>query len=175
VKQKYPNALIYFHLYHLCCCTCGKDKISLVADYSGTWKLSFLFSTMFARFLWIMKERKYFNLILVGISFLKMNSKFEENKKVLVWKFAWRAVFYNVRFEVIMVDMKTAVFWDITPCDPFKIIWHFGGTCRLHLQGKRWRWRPTETSVDFQWTAWCYIPEGRTLYFLQVYRNAQNL
>jgi hypothetical protein len=28
-------------------------------------------------------------------------------------------------------------FWDITLCSPLKVNRHFGGTCRLHLQGRR--------------------------------------
>jgi hypothetical protein len=33
--------------------------------------------------------------------------------------------------------MKSNIFWDITPFNPFKINRHFEGTCRLHLQGRR--------------------------------------
>jgi hypothetical protein len=33
--------------------------------------------------------------------------------------------------------MKSSTFWDISLCSPLKVIWHIGGTCRLHLQG--WR------------------------------------
>jgi hypothetical protein len=36
---------------------------------------------------------------------------------------------YILEFEVFtVVTMKNAVFWDVAPC--------FGGTCRLHLQGR---------------------------------------
>jgi hypothetical protein len=31
--------------------------------------------------------------------------------------------------------MKNDVFWDLTPCCSSKKNRHFGGTCRLHLQG----------------------------------------
>jgi hypothetical protein len=34
------------------------------------------------------------------------------------------------------VTMKNAVFWDMSPCGIF-INRRFGGTCRLHLQGRR--------------------------------------
>jgi hypothetical protein len=34
------------------------------------------------------------------------------------------------------VVMKTSVFWDITPCSPLKVNGRFGGTYRLHLQGR---------------------------------------
>jgi hypothetical protein len=44
----------------------------------------------------------------------------------------------NVGFEVLTaVVMKSKIFWDITPCSPLKFNRHFGGTCRLHLQGRR--------------------------------------
>jgi hypothetical protein len=33
--------------------------------------------------------------------------------------------------------IKNAMFWDITPCSPLKVNWRFGGTYRLHLQGRR--------------------------------------
>jgi hypothetical protein len=52
---------------------------------------------------------------------------------------------------------QSSSFWDTTPCSPFKVNRHFGGTCHLHLQGWRallascwflgriisppWRWR----------------------------------
>jgi hypothetical protein len=42
-----------------------------------------------------------------------------------------------VGFEVLTeVVMKSTVFWDITPCSPLKATRHFGGTCRLRLQGR---------------------------------------
>jgi hypothetical protein len=42
-----------------------------------------------------------------------------------------------VGFEVFMaVTKKNAVFWDAAPCG-FIINRSFGGTCLLHLQGRR--------------------------------------
>jgi hypothetical protein len=35
------------------------------------------------------------------------------------------------------VIMKRTIFWDITPCSPLSVHRRFGGTCRLHLQGRR--------------------------------------
>jgi hypothetical protein len=32
---------------------------------------------------------------------------------------------------------KSSIFWDITPCSPFKFSRYFGGTRRLYLQGRR--------------------------------------
>jgi hypothetical protein len=81
---------------------------------------------------------------------------------------------YLVGFEVLTAVI---MFWDITPCSPLKFNRRFGGTYRLHLQG-RWIRRvrnqresswlvscpaytstlkteamwSTETSVDFQRT-----------------------
>jgi hypothetical protein len=33
--------------------------------------------------------------------------------------------------------MKSAIFWDITPCSQLTVNRHFGGTYHLHLQGRR--------------------------------------
>jgi hypothetical protein len=33
--------------------------------------------------------------------------------------------------------MKNFVFWDIMPCSPLKVDRCYGGTSRLHLQGRR--------------------------------------
>jgi hypothetical protein len=44
----------------------------------------------------------------------------------------------HVGFEVLTaVVMKSTVFWDIMPCSSLKVNWHFRGTYRLHLQGRR--------------------------------------
>jgi hypothetical protein len=117
----------------------------------------------------------------------------------------------SIVFEILtVVVIKSSVFWDITPCSPFKVNQHFGGTCHLHFQGrsislvrnqceagtkksketskkqvvsrallatcfilffslayslslKMEETCSPETSVDFQWTVWYYIPEARTL------------
>jgi hypothetical protein len=43
-----------------------------------------------------------------------------------------------VGFEVLTaVVMKSYIFWDITSCSPIKVNRRFGGTYRLHLQGRR--------------------------------------
>jgi hypothetical protein len=86
--------------------------------------------------------------------------------------------------------MKSSIFWDITTCGSLKVNRRFGRACRLHLQGRRIsrarnqgesRWHAgfllgltlkmeatcsSETSVNFQWTIWSYIPADRTLRFL---------
>jgi hypothetical protein len=64
----------------------------------------------------------------------------------------------HARFEVFtVVVMKSIIFWDVTPCSLLSFNRRFGGTYRLHLQGRRnncqqclfllklflrpWRWR----------------------------------
>jgi hypothetical protein len=43
-----------------------------------------------------------------------------------------------IGFEVLTaVVMKNTTFWDITPCSPLSVNRHFGGTYRLHLQGRK--------------------------------------
>jgi hypothetical protein len=45
---------------------------------------------------------------------------------------------YYVGFEVLTaVDVKSKIFWDITPCSPLKVNRRFGRTSRLHLEGGR--------------------------------------
>jgi hypothetical protein len=39
-------------------------------------------------------------------------------------------------FEVLLC-MKSSIFWDTTPNSPLKVNRSFGGTCGLHLQGRR--------------------------------------
>jgi hypothetical protein len=42
-----------------------------------------------------------------------------------------------VGFEVLIaVVTKSSISWDITPCSPLKGNRRFGGTCRLHPQGR---------------------------------------
>jgi hypothetical protein len=44
----------------------------------------------------------------------------------------------NVGFEVsTAVVMKSIIFWDMTPCSLLRCNRRFGGTYRLHLQGRR--------------------------------------
>jgi hypothetical protein len=43
-----------------------------------------------------------------------------------------------IEFEVLTaVVMKNSIFWDTTPCSPLKVNRHFGGTCGLHVLGRR--------------------------------------
>jgi hypothetical protein len=44
----------------------------------------------------------------------------------------------DVGLEVFTaVVMKSIIFWDMTPCSPLSCTRRFGGTYRLHLQGRR--------------------------------------
>jgi hypothetical protein len=48
------------------------------------------------------------------------------------------AISFDVGFEVsTAVVMKNINFWDITPCSPLSVKLRFGGTYRLHFQGRR--------------------------------------
>jgi hypothetical protein len=41
-------------------------------------------------------------------------------------------------FELLTkVFMKSSIIWDITQCKPLKLNRRFGGTCRIHLQGRK--------------------------------------
>jgi hypothetical protein len=59
-------------------------------------------------------------------------------------------------FEVFkVVIMKNAIFWDFAPCRSCELNRRFGGTCRLHLQGRKIRepgtsvsrWQQTESPI----------------------------
>jgi hypothetical protein len=41
---------------------------------------------------------------------------------------------YSSEYTAWNGRMKSTVFWDITPCSPFKVNWRFGGTCHFRLQ-----------------------------------------
>jgi hypothetical protein len=54
-----------------------------------------------------------------------------------------------------VLSMKNAVFWDVAPCRSC-VNRRFGGTCRLHLQGRKIRDRGTSVSRLLQ-TAQSYV------------------
>jgi hypothetical protein len=55
-----------------------------------------------------------------------------------IYCFDLRNNFHYVGFEVYTaVAMKSSIFWDTTPCSPLKVNRRFGGTCRVHVQGRR--------------------------------------
>jgi hypothetical protein len=55
----------------------------------------------------------------------KPRRRWEDNIKMYVG--------YEVLTEMFM---KSSIFWDIIPCNPFKINQHFGVTSRLYLQDR---------------------------------------
>jgi hypothetical protein len=78
--------------------------------------------------------------------------------------------------------MKSTTFWDIMPCSPLKVNRRFRGTsppssgsknkphaftlvsCSAYFSTlKMEAICSSKTSVDFQQTTWCYIPEDSTL------------
>jgi hypothetical protein len=75
-----------------------------------------------------------------------------------------------VGFEVFTaVVMKSSIFWDVTRYSLLKCNRRFGGTYRLHLQGRRKFqqagscWNSSDTSVASQQTTRRHIPEVNTL------------
>jgi hypothetical protein len=59
-----------------------------------------------------------------------------------------------------MLIIKSINFWDIMPCSPMSVNRRFGGTYRLHLQGRKNKRQETSKQAgDTPWTTWRYIPE----------------
>jgi hypothetical protein len=58
-----------------------------------------------------------------------------------VWQYAaFKAhiiVYNSIHFDNIKFNVMSSVFWNKLVCSPLKVNLHFGGKCRLHLQG--WR------------------------------------
>jgi hypothetical protein len=71
-------------------------------------------------------------------------------------------------------QLKSTIYWDMTPCSPLNVNRRFGATYRLHLQGRRIsrarNQRESRSQVDgsdmfeFQQTRQRYIPEDSTLH-----------
>jgi hypothetical protein len=76
---------------------------------------------------------------------------------------------------------KSSSFWYIWLCNPLKVNHPFGGTCHLHLRGRRINKKTSmtcyKTYVDFQRTTRRYSPEDITLHSenLKSYINANKL
>jgi hypothetical protein len=70
-----------------------------------------------------------------------------------------------VGFEVFTaVVMNSIIFCDMTPCSPLSFNRRFGGTYRLHLQGRRNRLSKTSKQAgETQRTTRRHIPEDNTL------------
>jgi hypothetical protein len=70
-----------------------------------------------------------------------------------------------VRFEVFTaVTMKNAIFWDMAPCSSC-VNRRFGGTYRLHLQGRKIRERGTRVS---RW-----LQSEQRVEYTHLYKNRQ--
>jgi hypothetical protein len=62
-------------------------------------------------------------------------------------------------------DLKSIIFWDVTPCSLLICNRRFGGTYRLNLQDRRkFQQEPPSKQVDSQQTTRRHIPEDDTLH-----------
>jgi hypothetical protein len=71
----------------------------------------------------------------------------------LTW-FSFIADIRKIRYNRLVKQywtLKNAVFWDVAPCRSCELSRRFGGTRRLHLQGRKIRERGTSLS---RWTYW---------------------
>jgi hypothetical protein len=70
--------------------------------------------------------------------------------------------FLYIGFEVLTtVVMKSTIIWYITLHGPLKVNRRFGGTYRLHLQGRISRARYQRKAVG-KMAIWYYIPDNST-------------
>jgi hypothetical protein len=90
------------------------------------------------------------------------------------WKITVRPLVAQTRIWESMCNLKSSVFWAITPCSPVKVNQTFGATYRIHFQGwtevrrqyeadNKQSSSSSETSVDFHRTTLCHIPQDRIL------------
>jgi hypothetical protein len=80
---------------------------------------------------------------------------------------AYYVCYFFVRFEILVaVVMKNSVFWDIKQSSVCYLP-HAGFLPALFFNPEDKVTYSLETSVNFQWPAWCFVPEVRPLcYFL---------
>jgi hypothetical protein len=69
-----------------------------------------------------------------------INNQSESTRKWLWPKFSYYRDTWPERLRKTMKNLKNTIFWDITPCSPLSVDRRFGGTYRLHLQGRKIRW-----------------------------------
>jgi hypothetical protein len=67
--------------------------------------------------------------------------------------------------------MNSIIFWDMKPCSPLSFNRRFGGTYRLHFQGRRNRFRKPASKQVTRRTTRRHIPEDDTLHNLVVNGN----
>jgi hypothetical protein len=76
--------------------------------------------------------------------------------------------FYFVGFEVLTSVVKSSLFWDITLCSWLKVNRRFGGTCRLHLLGRRVN--QARYQREMRWQAELFDPQdGGDMFLRNVY------
>jgi hypothetical protein len=64
--------------------------------------------------------------------------------------------FFYVGSEVLTaVVIRSSIFWDIRPYSPLKVNRRFGGTCRLHFQGRKIS--QARNHLESRWQAELYI------------------
>jgi hypothetical protein len=69
-----------------------------------------------------------------------------------------------IGFEVLTaVVMQSIIFWDMTLCSALSCTRRFGGTYRLHLQGRRIVQQTSKQAGTTQHTTQRHIPEDDTL------------
>jgi hypothetical protein len=73
----------------------------------------------------------------------------------------------HVGSEVLTaVVMKSTILWDITPCSSLRVKRRFGGTYRLHLQGRKISRRRNQRESRWQ-VELCFYPEDGGDMFLR--------
>jgi hypothetical protein len=99
--------------------------------------------------------------------------KTPENRRVF-----FKKIFSNVGFQVLTaLVVKSTIFWDTTPYSPFSVNRRFGGTYRLHLQGRRNKFskrKPASkqaASRFFSMTTRCHISINDTLKKAPCYKH----
>jgi hypothetical protein len=72
-----------------------------------------------------------------------------------------------VGFEVLTaVVTRGNVFWDITPCSPFKVNRCFGGIYRFHHQGRRIN--RARNQSETRWQAEQFLEDGGDIFLRNV-------
>jgi hypothetical protein len=75
------------------------------------------------------------------------------------------------------LEIKSTIFWDITPCSPVSDNRRFGGTYRLHLQGrnnklsKKPAWKKVASRIIRQLEIQVFIGNRREVYVSSIFIN----
>jgi hypothetical protein len=118
----------------------------------------------FCDYLWQLQMNVRLNLDMVHRLFLSDTSRLilliflKILPKIVITRDAWNKkvqmkqnkdsdVVQKIRWKQIPVK-KSIIFWDMTPFSPLSFNWRFGGTYRLHIQGRRNRFsKPASKQV----------------------------